>query len=384
MMSAVRFPLIDLVNMGQLDAVKAYLAHAPHAVHETDEMGYCAVFAAVSRNDAEMLEVLIQAGASVDIEDAFGRTPLRCAREYPNLQERIEQLLADNWHRKSDLVSQAIVNADLEALTQLSLQVDLARFRDKNGHTCLEIATDVLSSIPAKDCTARAWNVVKFLTANCRSEPKIQVPRGCHFPMCEAVRRDNLAMIRWLAKCCDVNAKVCCGSLAENIRSPSALRELLQHGLVISAPQVDLLLTKLEVPNIPFVLHEFGLLQYPLHTAIALNCPALIRHLLSSKEGAKLNINDRDRWSRTPLDVLVQNHRVTPNLEFVKTMLRLGAKLSHRVESSFLRAVLERWHTKAWIHALTSAAFPRTISVFIANFALDEDSLIEEEPGAQQ
>ncbi len=80
MMSGHRIKIIDLVDMGQIDAVKALIDKGCD-VNEKGETGRTAVFSAIDRNDFNMVKLLIDSGAKLDIQDGFGLTPLSLAKK---------------------------------------------------------------------------------------------------------------------------------------------------------------------------------------------------------------------------------------------------------------------------------------------------------------
>ena len=96
MMSAYRVVIIDAVGIGQIDTVKRLISQG-YDVNEQTELGTSAVFAAVLRNDPEILILLIEAGAKVDVEDCFGRTPLSYAKKhgYTKIIKILEEKIFD-------------------------------------------------------------------------------------------------------------------------------------------------------------------------------------------------------------------------------------------------------------------------------------------------
>lgn len=79
-----RLTIMDLVELGQIEAVKKLLATDKYDVNQQDKFGNCAVLMAAIRNDLEILKVLQAAGARLDIEDHFKNTPLKWAKENEN------------------------------------------------------------------------------------------------------------------------------------------------------------------------------------------------------------------------------------------------------------------------------------------------------------
>jgi ankyrin repeat protein len=70
-----RHTIIDLASLGQFEEIVKQIKYRPSSVRDKTDLGYSAVFAAINRNDLEMLTVLADAGASLTDADAFDRTP---------------------------------------------------------------------------------------------------------------------------------------------------------------------------------------------------------------------------------------------------------------------------------------------------------------------
>lgn len=82
--------LIELVSLGQLDAVKKMLLDGYDA-NETTEYGETAAFLAASRNDFDMLKLLAEYGAKLDVKDGRGRNIIGWAKYFKN-QEMIDYI----------------------------------------------------------------------------------------------------------------------------------------------------------------------------------------------------------------------------------------------------------------------------------------------------
>jgi uncharacterized protein len=72
-----------LASLGQIRAVKEMLVNQ-YDPNEKDDNGCTAVMVAAQRNDFEMLQLLAKYGASLDVKDSCGRTPLGWAERYKN------------------------------------------------------------------------------------------------------------------------------------------------------------------------------------------------------------------------------------------------------------------------------------------------------------
>lgn len=76
--------IVEYASIGQIEAVKNVLDQGYDA-DEKDNYGNCAVLAAASRNDMEMLRLLTETGkANLDVKDFAGRSALDWARENDN------------------------------------------------------------------------------------------------------------------------------------------------------------------------------------------------------------------------------------------------------------------------------------------------------------
>lgn len=100
MMTARRIQIIELVSAGQIDAVKELIDKTnkrdlTRMVNETNYVGNCAVLAAVDRNDLEMLKVLIEAGANINVKDPIGRSARSFAQicGYSDIVELIDKTI---------------------------------------------------------------------------------------------------------------------------------------------------------------------------------------------------------------------------------------------------------------------------------------------------
>jgi ankyrin repeat protein len=80
MMSAQKTLLIDAVSSGQIDIVEN-LINTGYNINEQTDLGTTSVMIAVNRNDINMLKILINAGAKLDICNCFGDTALSLANK---------------------------------------------------------------------------------------------------------------------------------------------------------------------------------------------------------------------------------------------------------------------------------------------------------------
>jgi ankyrin repeat protein len=87
-----RITIVDLASLGQVEELKKHIENWPSSVHDKTDLGCSAVFAAVNRNDLDMVTILANAGASLTDADALGRTPHSIAsrRGYEEIAKFIE------------------------------------------------------------------------------------------------------------------------------------------------------------------------------------------------------------------------------------------------------------------------------------------------------
>lgn len=91
MMSTYRVRILDLASLGQIDEVKKLIEKGCD-VNEQNDLGDCALIAAINRNDLPMVQLLINAGANIKIKDTFGRSALDFAtkRSYKKICDLLE------------------------------------------------------------------------------------------------------------------------------------------------------------------------------------------------------------------------------------------------------------------------------------------------------
>lgn len=75
--------LLKAVEIGQIGVARAYIAEGDD-VNEFSESGNCPLLEAASRNDADMVELLLLNGADPDIHDLRHNTPLSWAQHHKN------------------------------------------------------------------------------------------------------------------------------------------------------------------------------------------------------------------------------------------------------------------------------------------------------------
>ena len=92
--------LIDLISQGIIDEVREEIANGCD-VDEKDYVGCCAVLKCVERNDSDILEILIEANANLEVKDPLGNSALSCAKRYGH--DKIVTMI-ENALAKSKLV----------------------------------------------------------------------------------------------------------------------------------------------------------------------------------------------------------------------------------------------------------------------------------------
>ncbi|HAT2037988.1 TPA: ankyrin repeat domain-containing protein [Legionella pneumophila] len=98
-MKRTNVPLIEMVNLGSKTEI-AELIRLEVDLDEEDAQGDTAVLAAARRNDSTILETLVKAGASLNVEDALGFSPLFWAQKNQNTE--MEDFITQNLQRRSD------------------------------------------------------------------------------------------------------------------------------------------------------------------------------------------------------------------------------------------------------------------------------------------
>ena len=77
--------LLQIVSLGQIRALENLLSRSKNLdVNEKDEYGNFAAIIAARRNDLDMLKLLVEHGAKLDLKDGFGRTIMGWAIKYKN------------------------------------------------------------------------------------------------------------------------------------------------------------------------------------------------------------------------------------------------------------------------------------------------------------
>lgn len=77
-------PLLGMVTLGQLETVQNMVATNVYDINKQNEYGNCPVLEAAKSNNLQMLQILINAGARLDVADIFGNTPLTWAQKHNN------------------------------------------------------------------------------------------------------------------------------------------------------------------------------------------------------------------------------------------------------------------------------------------------------------
>jgi ankyrin repeat protein len=113
MMTARRVPIIDLVSIGAIDEVRD-LIQAGCDVNEKDYCGECAVIRCVDRNDDDILAVLIEANANLDVKNIRGIPALELAKRLNH--NKVAKLIEDSLNqKKASESSKNISESDVQA-----------------------------------------------------------------------------------------------------------------------------------------------------------------------------------------------------------------------------------------------------------------------------
>ncbi len=78
--------LIDYAEIGQVGAMRQLLSERQIDVNKSNEYGINAALVAAERNDLEMLKLLVEHGARLDVKDGMGRTPIGWAERNENAE----------------------------------------------------------------------------------------------------------------------------------------------------------------------------------------------------------------------------------------------------------------------------------------------------------
>jgi uncharacterized protein len=88
--------LLKAIEIGQIGVARAYIAEGDD-VNEYSESGNCPLLEAASRNDGEMVELLLQNGANPDVHDLRNNTPLSWAQRHKDAtMEKLIKTAIDN------------------------------------------------------------------------------------------------------------------------------------------------------------------------------------------------------------------------------------------------------------------------------------------------
>lgn len=91
--------LLNAIEIGQIGVARAYIAEGDD-VNEFSESGNCPILEAASRNDTEMVTLLLASGANPDVQDLRHNTPLYWAQHHENniMERLIENALDHHEH----------------------------------------------------------------------------------------------------------------------------------------------------------------------------------------------------------------------------------------------------------------------------------------------
>ena len=107
----------QLIQQGNIEAVKEIIASQPEAIHSKDEKGFPALVFAVYFNQPEITKLLIEKGADLEARDVLGNTALMGAAFKGN-KAMVEILIASG--------------ADVNAVN--NNQMTAADYATKYGH----------------------------------------------------------------------------------------------------------------------------------------------------------------------------------------------------------------------------------------------------------
>ena len=155
--------LIPAAERGHVDIVKELLTRTDVDVNHVNNLGWTALLEAIVLSDGgerhqQIVQLLVDHGADIDIADKDGVTPLQHARARGFTEiERI--LLAASEHRTSQAQNQQLIAAadrgDLKAVKQLLAQGADVRAQDDRGRTAL-IAAAYRNDLAVADALIQA------------------------------------------------------------------------------------------------------------------------------------------------------------------------------------------------------------------------------------
>ena len=77
--------LLKAIEIGQIGTARAFIAEGDD-VNEFSESGNCPLLEAASRNDTQMVELLLEHGADPEVHDMRKNSPLSWAKKYNNAE----------------------------------------------------------------------------------------------------------------------------------------------------------------------------------------------------------------------------------------------------------------------------------------------------------
>lgn len=186
-MGGMVMEFVAAVRAGRVEAVKAMLAMNPGLVNARDERGATAVLNAVYRGQDEVLKLLLEAGAELDIFEAAAVGDVKRLRKFLSTKRARAELLNLSSAEGFTPLGLAAFFGQVEALEFLlsrGAEIDLV-MDSRNRNTALDAAA-----------AANELRAVEVLLAH-GADPNIQAAGG-YSPLHKAANHGNVAMVKLL------------------------------------------------------------------------------------------------------------------------------------------------------------------------------------------
>ena len=130
--------IFQAVQAGDLDAVRYYLAHECN-LDEVDEQGWTALHYAAEGGFLDIVDVLLQQGASLEVRNPAGYTPLQVMMICEQYSLALAHLFLSAGADAGSPLHRAVLLGDVALLRQLLKEIDV-NVRDAIGNAPLHLA----------------------------------------------------------------------------------------------------------------------------------------------------------------------------------------------------------------------------------------------------
>eukprot|EP00913_Durusdinium_trenchii_P027844 g26108.t1 len=142
--------MFDAVEKNSLDALRHFLSVRPHWINQTNDRGCTALHAAAAAEEgnAQIVELLLAARATVNLQDKEGNAPLHAAAEEGNSQI-VELLLATGatvnlQDKKGEAPLHKAARSDSPRIVELLLATAATvNLQDEEGRASLHAAAEI-------------------------------------------------------------------------------------------------------------------------------------------------------------------------------------------------------------------------------------------------